>query len=270
MTDYLMPDLNWSREEADQGMERKLKRILAYYKRECIIWQSISATPNAARAHNLLQFYGFMESYSYHVMPAMVCKHYDMGDMRSYIAMRRKPFLSDKDKIFSVADIAKAIDFLHCHGITHRDIRTKNILLEFRDNHIAGVLGDFGSAKDFLMQNPTFIRSSTRQPWDRWSPPEYEVSVEYRYGTGEGDIWQLGCTLLEALQEADPWTPLSREDYQPLLRAHKYPVKAADYDGRRYRKVRDVHYDFMKICWKRKEERPSARDLYPRLVELAD
>ncbi|KAH8115221.1 kinase-like domain-containing protein [Phellopilus nigrolimitatus] len=270
LTNYLLPDLHWSREAVELGTERKVKRILDYYTRECIIWQNISSTPNAARTYNLLEFYGFMESYSYNVVPALVCKYYEMGDLYSHIYRKSQPFLSDRDKIFIIADIVKAIDFLHYHGITHRDIRAKNILLELRDNHIAGVLGDFGSAKEFLMQSTSFVRSSTTQTWDRWSPPEYEVSGEYRSGTGGGDIWQLGCTLLEALQEADPWVPLSKEEYRPLLRAHKYPVRAAEYDGGRYRKVRDTHYDFMKMCWRTKQERPSARDLYTRLVELAN
>ncbi|XP_014484143.1 PREDICTED: serine/threonine-protein kinase S6KL isoform X2 [Dinoponera quadriceps] len=88
-----------------------------------------------------------------------------------------------------VAEVALAIDFLHNAGITHRDIKATNILLD-KDGH--AVIIDFGFAKWLQHTERTNTLCGT---------PEYmapEILRKEYYGQ-EVDWWSLGvlvCFLL--------------------------------------------------------------------------
>ncbi|KAI5115757.1 hypothetical protein M0805_002721 [Coniferiporia weirii] len=165
------------------------------------------------------------------------------------------------EKILKISDVAKAIDFLHGVGVVHRDIKGANIIIEPHGERFRGVLGDFGAAKEFL-QGTSIVESSTRKFSERWSPPEYlSTHRGYRNDDGKGDIWALGCTLLEVLQEARPWSPLDHQEYRTKLRAHECPPLG--------RNITAEHRVVMEKCWKVKDERPSASELHLELAAIA-
>ncbi|KAL5531080.1 hypothetical protein ACEPAG_3956 [Sanghuangporus baumii] len=259
--------------------EQKIKRILKvwiifsdfpqqkddtmqYYRRECTIWARISADSKQAEDNNLLQFYGFLESYDFNQMPAFVAKYYALGDARSYINQNTQPRLSNKQKIYLISDIAKALTFIHSTcGIAHRDVRGSNILLKAKAHRLIGILGDFGSAKEFTIDVPWFL-SSSDSGGDNWCPPEYKRPGGFHDDKGPGDIWSLGCTMLELLQEKDPWYQVSLGDIPAKIAAYEHPPKGAN--------ILQDHYDFITACWTTEDRRPTADDFQSRVEQLAE
>ncbi|KAL5513659.1 hypothetical protein ACEPAH_4058 [Sanghuangporus vaninii] len=256
----------------EQKIKESVKKLLEYYKRECVVWHKCSGDPNKAREKNIVELLGLAETYQESYLPVFVSRFISEGTLLSYIERPTNPSLSDKHRILIISDIANALKFLHEIGIVHRDIKARNILIENAGERYVGLLGDFGSSK---MLGGDFLRNmSSTMSEDRWAPPEYLIECGAQHKEeGSGDIWALGCTFLEILQEKEPWKPYLPEVYKPMLCKYQYPMTGESVQSdtsMTFRHVDDRCYEVMKKCWSReKMDRISAADLYLELLELA-
>jgi serine/threonine protein kinase/Ran GTPase-activating protein (RanGAP) involved in mRNA processing and transport len=99
-----------------------------------------------------------------------------------------------------LGDVARALANLHAHGILHRDVAARNILLERREDAslpFQAKISDFGLA------------CSVKSPWlpayvpgDIW-PPEVLGSMREVYGPA-GDVWAFGLLLAEVFRRGRP------------------------------------------------------------------
>ena len=93
------------------------------------------------------------------------------------------------------AQVVLAIKYLHDQKISHRDIKTENILLDVEGR---AKLIDFGLSKNFEPQKdgePTMMKTFCGSP--SYTPPEIVNKVEY--DAELADVWCLGVTLYAML-----------------------------------------------------------------------
>ncbi|KAL2114448.1 hypothetical protein VUR80DRAFT_7136 [Thermomyces stellatus] len=110
--------------------------------------------------------------------------------------------------------LLEGLAYLHESNIAHRDIKPENILLDHN-----GVIKyvDFGAAKVIARQSRTLVQDfkATKPNKSMTGTPMY-MSPEVIKGEnpghgGAGDIWSLGCVILEMATGRRPWANLDNE-----------------------------------------------------------
>eukprot|EP01129_Flabellula_baltica_P002375 TRINITY_DN1218_c0_g1_i3.p1 TRINITY_DN1218_c0_g1~~TRINITY_DN1218_c0_g1_i3.p1 ORF type:complete len:743 (+),score=141.50 TRINITY_DN1218_c0_g1_i3:419-2647(+) len=111
-----------------------------------------------------------------------------------------------EDQIISVChQVLKGLRYLHGHGLIHRDIRCRNILLKSNGKV---KLNNFGRTGAYVVNGKKQLRTSLiGSPY--WMAPEV---LEKNSGVGydeKADIWSLGITVIECVQCDPPLASIS-------------------------------------------------------------
>ena len=106
----------------------------------------------------------------------------------------------------AAADIASALHHVHAHGLIHRDVSARNVLV---DGDGTFVLADLGLCQEVDTPSHSTAAAHTDSPNSshsrltslgpttvplRWCSPEYLTTLQ---ATGRSDVWALGVTLWE-------------------------------------------------------------------------
>jgi serine/threonine protein kinase len=149
----------------------------------------------------------------------------------------------------STRGLLKGLNYLHTHDppVVHRDLKGKNILV---DLDFCVKLADFGCSKRDAMSASNAIVGSLQ-----FVAPE----VMQQKGHGrKGDIWSLGCVVIEMATAADPWGKGAIDNF---MQAYKLiglgqgtpPVPPS---------LHPVGQDLLGLCLRRSpEDRPSCAEL---------
>ena len=105
-----------------------------------------------------------------------------------------------------VRQILLGLQFLHAGGILHRDIKGANILV---DNKGGVKISDFGISKkvESGLLGPKSGKFPGLQGSVFWMAPEVVKQSMY---TDKGDIWSLGCCVVEMFSGVHPWPRLDQ------------------------------------------------------------
>ncbi|KAG7853176.1 hypothetical protein KL941_000226 [Ogataea angusta] len=146
-----------------------------------------------------------------------------------------------------VREVLLALQFIHQHGVIHRDIKAANILIQ-KDGKVQ--LCDFGVAGQLTT---SAMKRTTMVGTPYWMAPE--VIMEGADYNEKADIWSLGITIYEMATGNPPYSDKDAMRAMQLLTQHEPPRL----EGRQFSANLK---DQVAICLEEKPElRPSAEEL---------
>ncbi len=98
------------------------------------------------------------------------------------------------------AKVCEALDYIHSHGVVHRDMKPENIMVDADDNI---KLIDFGIAANEGSRRLTFAKLSNVMGTPDYISPE---QVKGKRGDARSDIYSVGVMLYEMLTGKVPFT----------------------------------------------------------------
>jgi len=105
-------------------------------------------------------------------------------------------------------DISRGMDYLHEHGVLHRDLKPGNVLL--KRPQMTAKVADFGSSRDVLPGGPAGLTEATAMTMTMAGTPLYmapEVMRQDRYGK-PADVWSFGGVLVHIATGQPPLSHL--------------------------------------------------------------
>lgn len=161
-----------------------------------------------------------------------------------------------KDMVHMAMQVALGVAFLHTHRIWHRDIATRNCIV---DPDLRVKIADPGLSRDLFPNDYHCLGDSDNRPLG-WLAPE---SLLLRHFSAASDVWAWGVLLWELVT-------LAGQPYQEVD-----PFEMADFlrDGYRLSQPAscpDELYGLMAACWvTAPEDRPSMTQLLAGLQEFS-
>jgi len=138
----------------------------------------------------------------------LVMEYASGGELFDHMKSRGK--LSENEARHFFKQILSAVDFCHSNNIIHRDLKDKNILLDFQSNI---KLIDFGLSNfsDGVLRDRTYCGTPA------YSAPEMILGSKYR--GPEVDVWSLGVLLYNMVSGRMPFrtiNDISQGTFAPL------------------------------------------------------
>ncbi|GLB36076.1 putative ste ste11 protein kinase [Lyophyllum shimeji] len=145
---------------------------------------------------NIVQYLGYDECPGY----LSIFLEYVPGGTISSCLQSHGRFSDEVTKSFT-HQILQGLEYLHCMGILHRDLKSDNILIE-----PSGIckISDFGISKqaEDIMQARAFTNMRGTIYW--MAPEILDSNKELGYSV-KVDIWSVGCIVLEMWTGKRPW-----------------------------------------------------------------
>lgn len=119
----------------------------------------------------------------------MVIAYMKGGDLLSRILSKKR--LSENISKLFFYQLCTAVKYLHNKGITHRDLKPDNILLNSSDEETLVKVSDFGLSK--LVEKDTIMKTLCGTPL--YVAPEILETKGHGAYSRKVDIWSLGVVL---------------------------------------------------------------------------
>ncbi|KAF6724022.1 Tyrosine-protein kinase Tec [Oryzias melastigma] len=185
----------------------------------------------------------------------IVTEFMENGSLLNYLQEGRGSF--DLGSLLSISlDVCEGMEYLEAHGFIHRDLASRNCLVN--DSRVVKV-SDFGMTR-FVLDDQYTSSSGSKFPV-KWSPPEVFNFCRY---SSKSDVWSYGVLMWEVFTEGRmPFENNPNHEVVTLImQGHRlYRPKLAT----------PTLYDIMQLCWKeRSEDRPSFSSLWVMLSDTLE
>ncbi|KAF0716990.1 Aste57867_2556 [Aphanomyces stellatus] len=131
-----------------------------------------------------------------------VMEYMNMGDLRCHLADTTAESFPWPQKLACATSIAEGLFYLHSQNLLHRDLKSRNVLL---DSEKGTKLSDFGSSKEIVYGDTMTAAVGTYQ----WMAPEMLLFQGYSNAV---DIYSFGVVLSELSTHEVPYTNLKDSD----------------------------------------------------------
>ncbi|XP_055300161.1 protein kinase C-like [Sitodiplosis mosellana] len=144
-----------------------------------------------------------------------VMEYVNGGDLT--IHLRQAGKFDERRAAFYAAEVTLAIQFLHRHGVVHRDLKLENVLLD-QEGHCK--LADFGLCKEGMIDGcttPTFCGTPNYMAPEILQRLEYGLSVDW---------WALGVLMYKMMAGQPPFEADNKDNlFESILHDDVlYPV----------------------------------------------
>ncbi|XP_011307371.1 inhibitor of nuclear factor kappa-B kinase subunit beta isoform X1 [Fopius arisanus] len=135
------------------------------------------------------------------LLPVLCMEYCSKGDLRD-VLNRPENFwgLSEKEVLKIMRDISSAVEYLHANGITHRDLKPQNIVIQDGRSGSTYKLIDLGYAKELgeASAAASIVGTLNYVAPELFWKSSYSSSVDY---------WSLGILFYEILTGTRPFLP---------------------------------------------------------------
>lgn len=152
-----------------------------------------------------------------HLRRCLLMEYVDGHDLRHHIKAQD---LKLSKKIFVVSRLCTGLDFLHQHGIVHRDIKPGNFMLT-RDQREVKIF-DFGLSKSTANWRTRWMKEGggTRA----YMPPE-QLRNKYAKLDQRSDIFSFGITIYELFAGRHPCDGKAAKEIQKQIVSSSYRIE---------------------------------------------
>ena len=192
----------------------------------------------------------------------LIFEYMDLGDLNNYLR-RNAVSSSQSSSSFTIQqmvdmaiDIAAGLEYLAVHHFVHRDLATRNCLL---NEKLFVKISDFGLSRDVYSKDYYKFGEKSFMPI-RWMPPE---AILYSTFTTQSDIWSFGVVLWEIFSSGmKPYCALSNEEVVDRV-TNGYILRSPSGCPNKL-------YDLMVHCWANEpEKRPTPSEVYSYLLKCS-
>jgi serine/threonine protein kinase len=163
---------------------------------------------------NIVQAFDVGEAGGFHYFVMEFIEGHDLWDELQTNGPHAKDF-TERDALDVIIQIARALEHAHSHGLIHRDVKPKNIMLTMDGNTPIAKLADMG-----LARSTEDVDSAKAEAGRAYGTPYYispeqirgEVDIDFR-----ADIYALGATFYHVVTGQ---VPFDAETPVAVMRKH--------------------------------------------------
>ncbi len=229
--------------------------------------------------NNLIEIFRYIESPNF----GIVMNWMPGGSVEKYVYRKYKKetdsIATNIELLIILNKAASGIKHLHAHGLIHRDIACRNILLG-KINNNKGMdpntevrISDFGLTRQLERVNTKNEATATEQKTQsnfgplKWMSPE---SIKHKKYSVKSDVYMFGITMWEIFYGMEPYiNMLPIQVAMIVVNNHVRPPILHDREEYRYTDMPHKYKKLMEDCWAQKPvKRPKFEEIINILTQI--